>query len=70
MCVVVAYVTAERKKTRNLCCKRNFLFLLSLLQDFVWCWGYIIKQIFHAHFCLIPKLSTVGKVMFNTNNLG
>ena len=33
--------------------------------DFVCCWDSIIKQIFYAIFCLISKLFTLGKVIFN-----
>ena len=31
----------------------------------IWCLGYIIKQIFHAIFCLILELFIFSKVIFN-----
>ena len=31
---------------------------------FAWSWGSIIKQIFHAIFCLMSKLFTLGKIIY------
>ena len=27
--------------------------------DFIWCCGYIMKRIFHAMFCVMPKFFTL-----------
>lgn len=27
--------------------------------DFGWCWGYVIKQLFHSILCLISKVFTL-----------
>ena len=40
--------------------------MLAFTQDILWCWGYIIKQIFHADFRLVLKLFTLGKIIFKT----
>ena len=40
--------------------------LAFIFPDRVWCWWHIIKQIFHAFFCLISKLFTLGNIIFNS----
>ena len=62
--VVVKYVVVQflRKKTcvlTEICC----LLLAFIFPDLVWCWWHIIKQIFHAFFCLISKLFTFGNII-------
>ena len=43
---------------------------LVFIQDFVWCWGYIIKQIFPADFCLISKSFTLRFALLNITYIG
>ena len=46
----------------KICC----VLLAFTFSDLVWyCW-HITKQIFHAFFCLISKLSTLGNIIFNS----
>ena len=69
LCVVFEYVTVElffkKKKVVSCVFTQIYFALLAFTQDFVWCWGYIIKQIFNANFCLISKLLTLSKIIFN-----
>ena len=46
----------------EICC----VLLVFIFPDLVWCWWHIIKQIFHAFFCLISKLFTLGKIISNS----
>ena len=46
----------------EICC----VLLAFIFPDLVWCWWHIIKQIFHALFCLISKLFTLGNIIFNS----
>ena len=51
------FIIRGKKKKKESCVITEIYFaLLAFTQDFVWCWEYIIKQIFHADFCLISKL--------------
>ena len=55
---------------KNLCVlTENCCVLLVLIfPDLVWCWCHIIKQIFHAFFCLISKLFTLSNIIFNSTS--
>ena len=70
MCAVAEYVVAELilEKKESCVVTQTCFALLAFTQDFIWCWGYIIKQIFHANFCLISKLFTLGKIIFNNSS--
>ena len=63
--VVIKYVVVQFLQ-KNLCFDRNllFCFVAFISPDLAWCWWHIIKQTFHAFFCLILKLFTLGNIMF------
>ena len=60
--VVDEYIVVQflRVLTEIFCILLAFIF-----PDLVWCWWHIIKQIFHAFFCLVSKLFTLGNIIFN-----
>ena len=68
-CSLICRSSVFRKKTCDLtkiCC----VFLVFVLADLVWCWCHIMKQIFHALFCLISKIFTHRFASLNINYLG
>ena len=48
----------------KMCC----ILLTLVFPDLLWCWWHIIKKIFHAIFCLISKLFTLGNSIFNSTS--
>ena len=64
--VIVKYGVVQflQKKTTcvltEICC----VLLVFIFPDLVWCWWHIIKQIFHAFFCLTSILFTLGIIIF------
>ena len=65
--VVVKHVVLQfLRKTLGVVTEIFFVLLAFIFADLVWCWWYIIKQIFHAFFCLISKLFTLGNIIFNS----
>ena len=55
-----------RKKDSCVVTEIYFALLAFVNPNSVWCLGYIIKQLFHADFCLLLKLFTIGKIIFNS----
>ena len=53
------------KKDGNVVTEIFFASLEFTNFDFLLCWGYITQEIFHAIFCLISKIFTLGEVLFN-----
>ena len=65
-CSLICRSSVFTKKTCvfiEICC----VLLVFIFADLVWRWCHIIKQIFHAFFCLISKLFTLGNIIFNYN---
>ena len=48
----------------QICCA----LLAFIFPDLIWCWWHIIKQVFHAYFCLMSKLFTLGNIIFNSTS--
>ena len=64
--VAVEYVIVELEK-KELCVVTQIYFaLLAFTQDYVWCWGHIIKQIFNGNFSLKSTLFTFSDIKFNS----
>lgn len=77
--VVIMVVWFQKKKKQPKQTKKNqlkryliqgipvpeiyFVLLAFTHYDFVWCWDYIIKQIFHFPFCLISKLFAIIQII-------
>ena len=55
------YFSKKKKKKESFVVTEIYFALLAFTQDSFWCWGYIIKPIFHASVCLISKLFTLER---------
>ena len=64
--VVVKYVLVQFLQKTYILTKICCALLAFTLPDLVWFLWHIIKQIFHAFFCLILKLCTHGNIIFNS----